>query len=291
MPWCAALLGLAAWVSGAPEWSPSPEPQLISQTGPADRNSAAVFAVPHRMTVSEVEARYSPTGDLICPHGSGTAQVTFGSDVLTTAAHMRHVDFDCRTVMSMHRCVFYLKVNGATQRYGIKKVAGAGLSCAARREAAEGDDWLVLKLDRPVDPAVTPYPIPKRLVAKHIYRPAVVMVAKSGDWPAAGVTPLRRRPRHYGDCRIHAWPTAREQVLQTDCDSSPGASGGSLLSAGPAPVLLGIDSGQIGPAYSRRCNQAPLRRDRGAYQAGCWSSLFIPVTGRFARAIRRAARE
>ena len=257
--------------------------QKSSQTDDPDRKSAQDFGLAHGMSAGQVEKRYSATGDIICPNGAGQAQVTVKGDTVTTSAHMIYHGDDCKEIVPFRSCKFQLTIDGKKQEYKFKAILKSGRNCPNDLPLETADDWIVFRLEKAVDPRVKPYAIPGIGRGKAAPGDKIVTVAKSHDWPDVGRTLLRDRPRHYGECQLKK---SSVHEIQSNCDTSAGSSGGSVLTTGEDPVLIGIVSGQINPKRNPNCEKRP--DNTGAYQPDCWGSVAVAVGGDFRSAIMEA---
>ena len=261
--------------------------QRSAQTDEPDRKSAQDFGAAHGMSAAQVEKKFAATGDFICPKATGQAQVTVRGDVVTTAAHLIYPKHNCDDVVPFKDCRLQLNVNGKMQAYRFKAIVKSGITCPAASEFKHQDDWIVLRLEKTVDPRVKPYAISTGTSAKLNPDQKIITVAKSYDWPDTGRAFIRDRPRHYAECEIKKLPDEPLQLLQTNCDTSSGSSGGSVLTTDGDPLLLGIVSGQLKPGQRPNCAERPAQS--GPYQADCWGSAAVAVDGAFRSAILEAA--
>ena len=229
-------------------------------------------------TKATIEKRYAATGDFSCgPDFFGQGALTVRDNIVATAAHINTSgSLVCPlTRVSISKCKFTLKVDGNLQDYDIDSVLGSGPKCDhPGQKIKPSQDWMVLKLKKHVSGAVQPYTVnddPTLLTDQK----GVVQVAKSTDWNPTNKKSVRDGERHYGRCNLQkvAGERTRPLSVETDCDTSGNSSGGSVLTPGTVPILLGVVSG------TRDDCGSPQKK--GPYTAGCWSSVMTPITGDF----------
>ena len=262
-----------------------------------DRKNARDFGIAHTMTAEAVESRYAATGDFMCPtkdgkgRAVGQAQLTVKNNVLTTVAHTLVNGGDCRKKVSASECEFVIRVDGKEQRYPVASMVKSGYKCPHKGPFQASDDWAVLKLKNPVDSKVKAYGIRKEKQLSLNSDTDVVAVGKSGDWPPKVDTPFLERPRHYGDCQTkYVEQYESSGAIETNCDWSHGASGGSLLTPGANPVLLGVVEGET-ETTQPNCDPSIGRGGHDSYHQHCWMNQATPVAGEFQAAILSAAGE
>lgn len=266
-----------------------------SIVGEADRKTAGEYGAAHGLTAREVERRYAATGNLVCQVNNGKneefgqAQLTLKNDIITTAAHVLMPGGACNKAAVLDQCRFVIRVDGKDQGYPIASVIATGYTCPYKGDRSVDQDWSVLRLEKSVDARVKPYGVRKDWTLTLHRNENVVLVGRSGDWPTGSTARMPERPRHYGDCKTGSTDQfGTSGLIEHDCDTSDGASGGSLLTPGPEPVLLGVTYGSIVPG-GKKCDPEIGKTGRDEFKEDCWAGLSVPVAKNFQAAILKAA--
>lgn len=197
---------------------------------------------------SDVQSRYSATGKLRCygaketpyagHHYDLTAQLTVrdkngNANIITRAGHaLWDIDgTNCRRNSNPQDCTFYV----GDQVIPVATEFRSGVKCPNARPE---DDWSVMRLKFPAK-NITPYAVNGSLGQNLQIGNRVVTIGHSVDFHSP--SPNETGPKHYGECsvlgRYGSFTTAG---VSTACGCSHGCSGGSLLTPGSNPILLGI---------------------------------------------------
>ena len=261
------------------------EPLKVNQVDDADRRTAKDYASDHKMSEDEVKARYAATGDLDCGAGKSQANVTLVGDVITTSAHSLVGDRKCVDLKKSPKCIFTLEIDGRKLTYETSKVVDSGKICGKTDLEKAGKDWAVLKLTKPVDGHIKPYRIDRDFRLRMNQGTAVTAVGKSFDWPDTKARDLFVHPKHYGDC-VTKQPLAG--AVQTNCDLSPGSSGGALVTPGADPVLVGVHWMEV---HGGDGCPPPIQNKKTGPYSFCWANSSTLLTDSFADAVTSAAVE
>lgn len=268
-----AALGLMAALVASPSFA-------ITIDGES-RLTEEQVAKKHGLPVAEVKKKFAASGTLECSDHRGpfkvTAQLVGQNDIIVDSA-------TCLKRVGPEQCTFKAHDGERAITRAVQAVAMGEWRCelGANKKAA---DWAVLKLSSPIT-TIAPYELG---ATTDIRASADVMLvaAQSSDFYLGGR--LRLNLKTIDDCSIkHTFFLAgRLALLGTNCDTSPGASGGALLarsSAGP-PRLLGIGVGHLGKSDLPKRRNAP---QDGRFAEGTWSAYAIPLVGEFRDALERA---
>ena len=148
---------------------------------------------------------------------------------------------------------------------------------------------MVLRLKKPVDARIKPYAIRADYSLALHQNEGVVQIGRSGDWPAGHVGNMSERARHYGDCKTgSADQFGTSGLVETDCDSDSGSSGGSVVTPGPDPVLVAINHGSIEHG-SPGCDPKIGATGHDDYHPNCWAGLAAPIAKDLQAAVLKAA--
>ena len=259
-------------------------PLKVNQVDEADRKTAKDYAAAHNATEDEIKHRYAATGDLDCGNGKSQANVTLVGDVITTSAHSLGGGKKCVDPKKTPKCSFTVEIDGQKATYETSALVDSGWTCGYPDITTPGTDWAVLRLNKKVDPKIKPYAIDRDYELKMKTNSPVVAVGKSADFPDAKALDLFEHPRHYGDCQTKQ--PVGTGVL-TNCDISPGDSGGALVTPGPNPTLVGVHMQEV--IGGTGCPKANWAKHTGAYSM-CWATMSGLVNGDFATAVERAAK-
>ena len=261
-------------------------PLKVNQIDEADRRSAETYATEHGTTADEIKRRFAATGDLNCGGAKSQANVTLVGNVITTTAHSLVGDNNCVDLTKNPDCIFTTEIDGKKNDYRVTKVSGSGKDCKSLNKSKSGLDWAVLKLDRIVDSKIKPYQIDPDFPLTMKPGTGVTTVGKSIDWPDSKSKDLSVHPRHYGDC-LTKQPL--NSAVNTNCDASPGTSGGGFLKRGtPEPVLVGVMTSNV--YGGEECPPPNYAKRTGSYSI-CWASQATLFKGSFADAAIKAAEE
>lgn len=238
--------------------------------------------------LAEVQNRFAATGVLRCEKRSASAQLTGSDNTITTVAHIL-LGMDCDKKSSPSKCSFSVKRGDKEQSSEISELVGMGFKCPTPPKRK--NDWAVLKLKSPMK-GVTPYtlPYPDEDVKDG---DDVISVAASGrDFDRADPrTGKKVFTKSIEDCqgRQPYYEDGFEVLFLSNCDSSPGSSGGSILRARKRyDVLMGITATnnetdtQIAQAAKRGTPTA------APYVEGKWATYQIPLSGEFLQVLEKA---
>ena len=254
----------------------------VNQVGDADRKIAGDFARGEPgQTRSTIEARYSATGDFSCGiEHFGQGQLTIKNNIITTSAHTFFGGTECPLKPApISKCKFTAMVRGKPQDYAIEQLVATGFKCTSDGQKLKpSQDWVIFKLKASVDNSVRPYAVIKD-PSKIFEQKPIVVVSKSHDFNPTKKEFLRDAERHYSRCEIQYvyGNSSKPLAVESDCDTSGNSSGGSVLTPGPNPILLGVHSGA-----AESCG-TPGRT--GPYQRGCWAAVMTPIAGDFLTAL------
>ena len=264
------------------------QPLRVSQVDDADRRTAEEYAKEHGTTENEIKQRYAATGDLDCGHSKSQANVTLVGNVITTTAHSISGNDKCIDVTKKPNCTLTLEIGGKKTQYKTTEISASGKDCKSLNKSKNGLDWAVLKLDRMVDSHIKPYSIDRDFSLTMKPDTQVTAIGKSIDWPNTKDKDLFLHPKHYGDC-LTKQPLS--SAVETNCDVSPGTSGGAFVKRGGTdPVLVGVMTSTI--YGGDLCPSPPTRTKRtGPYVKFCWSNSATLVDARFADSVIKAAEE
>ena len=261
-------------------------PLKVNQVDEADRRTAKDYAAEHNTTEEEIKRRYAATGDLNCGGGKSQANVVLVGDVIATSAHsLGGGPKKCVDPNKPVKCTFITEVDGVKAEYETTALIDSGWTCGYPDVFHPGSDWAVLKLNKKVDPRIKPYGIDPKIRLRTPLDTKIVSVGKSSDFPDAKAQDLFQHPRHYGDCQTKQ-PVG--SGILTNCDVSPGASGGAVLTPGPDPILIATNASNIYGGTD--CPKPNFAKKKGAYSM-CWASKSEFVTTDYAAALQKAAAE
>jgi hypothetical protein len=238
--------------------------------------------------LTEVQNRFAATGVLKCAKHSASGQLTGSDNTITTVAHI-FVGMGCNAKNTPRNCSFTAKFRDREQTSEISELVGMGFKCPIRPKRQ--NDWAVLKLKSPMR-GITPYtlPYPDEDVKD---RDDVISVAASGrDFDRADPrTGKKVFTKSIEECqgRQPYYEDGFEVLFLSNCDSSPGSSGGSILRARKRyDVLMGITANnnetdtQIAQAAKRGTP------NHGPYVEGKWATYQVPLSGEFLQLLETA---
>jgi hypothetical protein len=240
-PFCAALCSLLALFS----FSNIQKTIVIDEP---DRKTECEYARDHGTNCDEIKTRYAATGEFSCPGSTSTAQLIHPKHIVVSG----HGLFNRRSCKlhapHLSQCRFTTAVDGIPQTVPIKSLVSTGTNCTRGTIFNPFEDWALLELKRPVA-GIQPYGITREKIKKEH---EVTFIGFSIDFVESRRNGTLYYPKHVGDCKIL---NNIGDTFGTDCDASYGASGGSFLTRGPNPILLGIArAAALGyeTAYKRR---------------------------------------
>lgn len=257
-----------------------------------DRRDEVSYAREKGLDPAVIKKRFAPTGMIRCRgKDTGSAQVSYKRNVITTAAHNFNNYDNCKIENTIEDCVFMTEIDGRNIVRNIKNIVGNGLTknCPNQKRY---DDWAVLRLSTPVPDTVLPYKLPDVAVQEN--ENVIQLSARANDFYRANRRTGRREyPKTIGECKvkkIYLW-TPGPIYFSTNCDTGGGSSGGAVIRMqAEQPILLGILITNDEPAQ-QEARAATGRRpnpNRGSYSEGKWASYHVPVTGEFRAAVIRA---
>jgi membrane-associated protease RseP (regulator of RpoE activity) len=142
-----------------------------------------------------------------------------------------------------------------------------------------------MTLAEPVDDVV-PYPVELEKILALRRGDKVITVAHSMDFIASG-----QYPKHYGKCAILDiyGPYSAPTGYSTACGGAEYSSGGSLLSVGPMPTLLGIWVQNFESVSVLERAEKLGKPNIVHWQKDSAGSYYVPIAGEFWKALADAA--
>lgn len=260
----------------------------VSMFGEDERRTEQQFARQRNMTLGAVQNRYAASGAITC-RGFGTGrrkrsivyasgQLTARNDIITTTAHTI-IGRDARPLGNLENCDFETTINGRKVRSSLTRDYFSGFRDPNDANFA-GFDWAVIRLKDPLP--VEPYPVVDDLTPLFRWL-EVANVTKVANFNFDNWGISRARTKSLAECvikpEIVAWSSG-VRGIRTDCDISPGNSGGAVLSElSGRPALIGIMVGTTATSFKQR-KKFDLYND---YNIGAL------VEGEFLKAIRDMA--
>lgn len=174
------------------------------------------------------KGKYAATGLLECHDAGGTAQETLGqtaqitykSDVITTAGHMFYQEKKCDRKTNLI-CIFTVNVGGKVKREPVRMdtVQTGGCPDPDRRQ-----DWATARLQSALK-NITPYALPPENYILKEGTATVFISQHSTNFEING-----RYPPTIQTCKIRRVRTSETYTpIQQDCDTGKGASGSAHL--------------------------------------------------------------
>jgi hypothetical protein len=248
--------------------------------------------IPRKLVASmarQDQERVAATAQIKCPGGRDTsAQVTLKDNLITTAAHAFTDRDTCKQVNDPKTCSFVIRIAGKTLVYPIADRVAQGFQCPTLPRPR--DDWAVVRLKYSVA-GVEPYLIDENKARNLAIGDRVVTVSHSMDFNRTyakdGAMIL---PKHYGTCavaKLYGRPVP--YFMSAPCGCSEGCSGGSLLTDEPRPALLGVVSSNAETDEQRNKEINTGKPVKVPYGELTGTTYFVPFTGDFLRAVKKAA--
>jgi hypothetical protein len=275
---------------------------IASYDGVDNRMTVEAFADSQHMSREEVDAKLSATGTIRCGTFSGTAQLTYKSNIITTAGHLL-VDYDdCKNPRHASDCTFTYKFNGQEATIKVERLVASGIKCPNSSRA--WDDWAVMKLKGPARGPI-PYGInPNKILQLKNNQNVIAVAAQSIDFCLRDQrtgnclkdpkTHQFVRPKNVQYCNTrHVYykddPKDDPYYFTSDCASSNGASGGSVLDENLGrPQLLGIIVGDQESLIEAQVERMGGKVADKPYDDHKWAAFQVPVVGEFQAAILQA---
>jgi hypothetical protein len=267
------------------------------------RRTEEEFAKDVGESLSTIHNRFAATGTLSCLGSipcdghpekrcpvtvDGAAQLTVGTDVITTAGHSLIEPDSCLVMAKAENCTFTIVGNGRPQVIKVNNLVGQGFKCPAI--PTPDLDWAVMKLSQKVK-GVVPYHIDPNLVMGVKAGDQVLNVCRSMDFVRTNSKGVASNPKHINSCSVkrvyHGY--GNPIYFSTDCDSAILCSGGSLLNGNQDdPALLGMNiRGDETKAVAEQAVKSHTV-DKRPYDEQNWGSRYVPFAGDFLEAIKRA---
>lgn len=233
--------------------------------------------------------RFGATAVIRCGNEQATAQLTGANDIVTTAAHLLVDPVTCRPKVRAVDCQVHFKVSEkSTKIYKVASELASGFVCP-RAEQKWGDDWSVLKLTEKILD-VTPYKLPLDIDPLEDEVPVVAVSGAARDFFIKNENGVKIYPRSVQDCRVRF---VREKsgagaYVETDCDTAPLASGGSLLrtNADGDDVLIAVHRGNFEFTADLQRALSEGRVNKKEWEQGAWSAIYVSVAGNFLKALK-----
>ncbi len=233
--------------------------QPVSMFGEDERRTERQYARQRHLSLLDVQNRYAASGAITCTRAgrrtksviNASGQLTVRRNLITTTAHTI-IDKNARLIGSLENCVFETRVDGRKVRARLTSDYIAGFR-DSRDSKFSGFDWAVIRLSTELP--VEPYQVNDELTSLFGFLDVanVIKVANFNfdNWGAS-----RTRTKSLADCVIRpeivAWSSG-VRGLRTDCDISPGNSGGAVLSElSGSPKLVGIIVGTTATSFKTR---------------------------------------
>ncbi len=260
----------------------------------ADRNTDQEFAAKENLQLKQLTESTGATGRFFCGgHFRGAANLTLRGDHITTVAHTFEGACDPGG-FRVESSSCHVQMNG--QSYRVKRTVAQGYQCPVT-VLNGSEDWAVLELEREVL-GVKPFDVDFDAL-ENLKRDNgnVIAIGYSLDFHRQNAQKKWTNPRHIGRCRARDFELSfSEKIVASDCDTSGGASGGSVLSSDPlSPKLLGLNVGNA-EGYNKASRDAATaaitqrREYKEAYDTERGFSSHVLVSGRFAEALRQIER-
>lgn len=264
-------------------------PSIAAVIDEDGRMTEAQYAKKKRVPLAAVQNRFSATGVLICSGWRGSAQLTGAPNIITTSAHMFRDNDSCNVVTTPDSCEFSIKVGTTESRYKVQSLVGTGSPCPFHPPFI-AEDWAILKLKKSVE-GVTPYALPNDGNFGENSRSILAISARQKDFMRPSNSAGERFPKSIEECESKGAIREAGKPLhfQSNCDFSPGGSGGSILvSDGGTDTLIGIHVSNDETKESLDAALAKKSVNRGAFISNEWASYYAPLTGAFLDALRKA---
>jgi hypothetical protein len=255
------------------------------------RQTEAEFAKKTGQPLSAVQRRFAATGQFRCRGAVFSGQVTGKHDVVTTAAHGFYDLKSCKPKVDRKSCTFAVTIGAKRIQRRVKSVEGTVFQKCVNA-ADPGDDWAVVRLDRPIAEA-TPYDVNPYGLLMLKNEKILSVSAGAFDFFRPGVpAAVSTNMKTIDECQImgvdRSWG-GLPHIVETDCDTGKGNSGGSVLRHRDGrDVLLGIHSGNDEiEGLAQRVGQTGVP-NKGNYRPNEWASYFVNANGVFFEALQRA---
>lgn len=282
----------------------------IGAVGTDRRMTEEEFAdkgLPYKVPLSSVQKRFAPTGDIDCPNGPGSGQLTGDPGLITTAAHLFYDMETCKLLDKPQTCTFTVKIGIDEYKSKLKPVAreDIGFKCNDKQnprdkkswggEQSPYDDWAVLELDPPIE-NVGHYEVPEEDHVVEEDGKVIAVLAGSLDFPARDkqgrvIQPITY-PKTIENCqRKKIYGPSPVRLMETTCDNAQLGSGGSLLQRfEKRDFLVGIVTSNKETKEELARARASKTEIRKEYKPGEWTTFVVPLKGEFRKAVLRHAK-
>jgi hypothetical protein len=253
------------------------------------------------------QSRYAATAKIRCTGLPGTpwagqpvyatAQLTMKDDLITMAGHSLIYNEPanppgsgpaiCRPLTDPKSCRFLIHSHGADQEISFDHVVENGIKCPT--EPKTENDWAVVKLSKHIDD-VNYYKVDESESSGLQLGDQVVTIGHSSDFHSKSV--YQSGPKHFGQCTIlRTYGFDKTTGVSTACGASYGSSGGSLLSSGSDPLLLGVIV-DVKESFTevKHAFDAKIPNQKH-WQADGNGTYYVTLQGSFMRALERGANE
>ena len=274
-------------------------PDLLIRTavvGDLDRRTEQQFADENNMTLSQVQQRFAATGELVCGPWAQTANLALLPNLVVTAGHMfKHIESmwggmkigACEpTGQVPEQCVFRTRIGAEVRTEEVARAVAAGYDGCPSHRTTGMDDWVILKLKRPIG-GVQPYGVWPGNIRKGQKVVSVEENFLKGDFRT--VTPYSS-VKSIGSCTIR---NVYYRSFGSDCDSTKGNSGSAVLNLKPKepPAIVGITSGSYETREQLLRAFNTHRAYHCDYKEGSCATMHIPLAGKFFESLLTAARD
>lgn len=263
--------------------------ELIHQVAVIDENGRKTeeeYARDKNLPLNRVQNRFAATGTLKCDKSVLTAQLTGANNVITTAAHA-FVDLsNCNPKSRPESCTFTVNAGNMERTSKVTSLAAKGTSCP--NLPLNSDDWAVLKIEPPLaDVDFYQVPTPQDIQDG---RDVISVSASSDDFIRRDGRGRKINPKSIEECAIKSIDRNFGALMyQSNCDSSRGSSGGSMLAnIRGQDTLLGIHSfsNETVPMLDKALRNGTV--NSGSFVKDNWATYQVPVAGKFLHAIESA---
>ncbi len=263
--------------------------QPIAIFGEPDRRTEEAYARENGMTQAEVEKRYAATGMLKCGPARLTANLVLTNNLILTSAHAFFDQKTCRKISNPKSCKFFVRNAIGTREFKIKGLESIGSNCPNNFEKT--DDWAILRLTEDVA-GVTPYSIDGKPSGAIDDNQKVVSInAVNLDLYTSG-RKENDETKTIGNCTARkVYRTDGDPIyFSSDCDNSPGGSGGAILRTSDSiPVLTGITRGSTESEDQVKAGKKRGVANSGDFAEAKWAAYHIPIRGKLLNALLQSA--
>lgn len=250
------------------------------------RQTEAEFATSEASTLQRIKRRFAATGKLKCRSGELDAQLTGASDVITTNAHALFKPENCEELSKPNECTFSTEVNGKPVIRRVSAEVGMGFNCPGGGEQESNTDWAVMTLESKIDD-VEPYALPR---ADYLLDPGVSVISVtvgSSDLIEA----KWKSSKAIDKCVTQTVHSTYPAYFKTNCDTSSGVSGGSILEKiKDRDVLIGINQGNTETDTQRKRGAEGNRHQCDYHEETCFSG-HVKLEGNFLEAVKSAVKK